>query len=104
MSQGVVILEGDNIGFESLAPTSATGITESVYKPASGAPRAQSVLITVETYQVRFRCDGTDPTASVGHIIPAGGSYLLRGYTNIANLSFIDTAVGASTVRVSTFA
>ena len=34
--------------------------------------QAKGALITVETDQVRWRDDGTDPTSSEGHLLNAG--------------------------------
>lgn len=103
MALGVSLVTGDPIGFESINPTTATGLTATLEDTSAGL-QAQTALITVETQPVRFRLDGTAPTASVGHVIAAGGSYIVEGTVAIRKLSFIDTAAGASTVRVTTFA
>jgi hypothetical protein len=34
----------------------------------------KSALVSVETQAVRYREDGTNPTAAIGHLIAAGGS------------------------------
>ena len=65
--------------------------------------QAVEVLIDVETYPVRFRLDGVDPTADVGHVLPSGASYILKGIADLKKLRFIDTASGASSVKVTTF-
>ena len=103
MAIGTVLIVGDPIGFETIAPTSAKALTATLVQTAAGV-QAQTALVTVEAQQVRFRMDGTAPTATVGHIIASGGSYVVEGHVAIKNLKFIDTAAGASTVRVTTFA
>lgn len=104
MTIGTIVLEREPLAFESLTPTTSTGITAAILRPSATQMEAQWAFITVETNQVRFRIDGTDPTASAGHVIAAGSSILLRGANTLRNLRFIDTAAGASTVRVTTFA
>ena len=100
---GVVSLYGDPIGHEVLTPTSATGITSALLTPANSGP-AKSALISVETYLVRFRVDGGTVTATTGHVIPAGGSYVIQGIASLKDVNFVDSAAGASVVRVTTFA
>ena len=179
MATGTLVFDGDAGAFETLAPTTSTGITAALIKPArvvgtstaadtttvtlaSGSStvdgyytgwdiylygaaagshqkrvitgyvgstlvatvgkqddptnaipyvlvpkfeglEATEALIDVETYQVRFRLDGVAPTATVGHILPAGSSYILKGTRDIKNIRFIDTASGASSVKVTLF-
>lgn len=100
MCNGVMTLNRQFQKFESLTPTAATGITTSLLTNAAGLP-AHEALITVESYQVRFRMDGTDPDADTGHVIAAGGSYVVTGIDALKALRFIDTTAGASTVRIS---
>ena len=46
-------------------------------------------LITAETADVRFRVDGTSPTASVGHKLASGDQLLLESPQEVANFSVI---------------
>ncbi len=39
----------------------------------------QKVLVTVESYPVRFTVDGTTPTSSVGHLLNVGDIYTCDG-------------------------
>ena len=103
MSQGATILYGDPISHEALTATGAVSITAALYKPDDAAP-AKTALVSVESFTARMRLDGTAVTDTTGHAIPAGGSYVLQGIGQIKNASFIDTASGASTIRISTFA
>jgi hypothetical protein len=46
-------------------------------------------FITAETAAVRFRVDGTSPTASVGHQLASGDRLLLESPQEVANFSVI---------------
>jgi len=50
-------------------------------------------LIQAETQNVRWRDDGTAPTASVGHILAAGETMFYEGDMN--NLKFIEVTTSA---------
>lgn len=76
------------------------GFTATKYRPADTSRKATTVLLTVEGDSLRFRLDGTNPTASVGHLVTAGGSVTLEGYDNIKNFRAIRVTTDA-TVRVS---
>jgi len=105
--KGTTILHGDAIGHEALTATGAVSITSTVYRPTSGVYKgitAARALVSVEAYTARMRVDGTAVTATTGHEIPAGGSYVLEGISSIKNANFIDTASGASTIRITAFA
>lgn len=87
--------------FESLTVSStAVGLTASKYIPTDSSRRATTALITVEADSIRFRIDGTNPTASVGHLATAGESIALEGYDNIKNFRAIRTTTDA-TIRVT---
>ncbi len=59
-------------------------------------------LITVETAAVRFRIDGTAPTATVGHVLEAGDVLELRGMGEIGKFQAIRRDGSDATLRVST--
>ena len=65
--------------------SSAVGLT-----PASGAQRA---LLCAQTQAVRFRDDGTSPTATVGIHLAAGEPYLYEG--DLSAIEFIEEAASA---------
>jgi hypothetical protein len=83
--------------------TTPTSTTPYILIPPFEGLEATEALIDVETYQVRFRLDGIAPTATVGHILPAGSSWILKGTRDLKNLKIIDTASGASSVKVTLF-
>src|SRR5512133_163434 len=84
-----------------LAIATGTGGTGA---PASGRTReATSALITVEGQAIRFRLDGTAPTASVGHQLNPGDSLQLEGYDAIARFLAIRVDAADATLRVTYF-
>ncbi len=83
--------------------TTPGSTTPYVLHPPLEGLEAQEALVTVETFQARFRIDGIAPTATVGHLLAAGESYLVKGAVALKNLKFIDTASGASAINISTF-
>lgn len=83
--------------------TTPTSTTPYILIPPFEGLEAKEALIDVETYQVRFTLHGVAPTATVGHVLPAGASYVLKGTRDIKNIRFIDTASGASSVKVTLF-
>ena len=93
---------GDQVGYEKLAPTTSTGFTATLIKPTSGEKlgySAKVVRIIPEDYPIRYREDGTAPTATEGPKIDAGTEHLIIGTENITNFRCIDTAAGASSVK-----
>ena len=58
--------------------------------------KADEVHLSVETANVRFRMDGTDPTTSVGELVEAGGQLSIVGRENVGKLRII--AVSGSPV------
>jgi hypothetical protein len=101
MSEILEVL-GDNTGYEKLAPTTSTGFTTTLIRPTSGTYQnmtAKAVLIGVETQPIRFRCDGTAPTADEGMYLAANNYYTIVGEQNIRNFHCIDTSAGASSVK-----
>jgi len=94
---------GDAGGYEALSPTSATGITASLRHPTSGIHKgrmARTAQIVVETNAIRFLLDGTDATANNGLLVQAGQNVTITGVNNVKNFSCIDTAAGASSVKI----
>lgn len=50
-------------------------------------------VVSCETQNVRWRDDGTDPTASVGHILVTGGYLVYDGL--VSKIKFIETTTSA---------
>lgn len=52
-------------------------------------PRCNEVLVICETNDMRFRTDGTDPTAANGMLLETGQNILLTGWQNISRFKAI---------------
>jgi len=92
--------------YESLSPVGATAFSENIRKPTAGTyanMTALAALITIETNAIRFREDGSNPSATEGLRIEAGQNYTVVGSENVERFRVIDTADGASTVKVQMY-
>lgn len=58
------------------------------------------VIATVATDSIRYRADSIAPTASIGHLVPAGVSFEVRGTQAIRDFKMIRVTTD-STVTVS---
>lgn len=75
------------------ATISSTALTlEDVGFSAAEVSAANRMRLTVETAAIRYRYDGTSPTASVGHLLAVGAVLLLDGNQNIELLELIADA------------
>jgi hypothetical protein len=93
--------------FETLSSiASSTPFSPSTYSVAGvgnrGTQFPEEALVTVETQSVRWRVDGTAPTAAVGHLAAAGSSITVSGYNNIKNFKVIETTASGK-ITVSYF-
>lgn len=94
MAQGFANQYQKPLGYQQITSLgSAANLT-----PPVGATAA---LITVETAGVRWRDDGSAPTASVGMPLTAGQSFTYYG--NLSAIQFIAVS-GSPTVNVSYYA
>jgi hypothetical protein len=90
---------GRQVGFEALAvSSSAVTFTASTgASPTTPAnPLARLLTCVVEGGDIRWRADGTSPTATVGSLVRNGQSFILRGESNIKNLEMIRTETDAT--------
>jgi len=86
--------------YESITVSNtAVGFTPSVYNPTGH--KAQVAFVTCEDASIRFRIDGTAPTASEGHLLNSGDSTTIEGYENIKNFKAIRTGASNATLRVT---
>ncbi len=74
----------------------AVGCTAGTYGDATRAE------MTLETAQIRYRIDGTSPTASEGHLVEVGDLIILKSAAQIANFEAIRTG-GVSGVLKCTY-
>ena len=79
----------DGFAFEALAvSTTAVAFTAATYAPTTGTP-AVMAKCSVETAAVRYRLDGTDPTATVGEVLEPGDELAVWGTMDIRSIRFI---------------
>jgi hypothetical protein len=86
--------EAITVANTAIGPTSAT------FAPSGEAP-AQRAVVTVETASLRYRYDGTAPTASVGHLALPGEVIVVDGVDNVAKLRMIRTGSTSAVVHVT---
>lgn len=85
--------------FETLtASTTAGKFTHATYAPAGSTPVL--AIATIESQSIRYRDDGTAPTASVGHQADAGAVLVVCGPA-IGNFSYIRKDSADATLRVT---
>lgn len=81
--------------FESITVAgTAIGFTTATYANNIKA------LVTVESGAVRFRADGTDPTAAIGHVLEMG-DVLTVDKSEFSKIRFIRKDGVSATLRVS---
>lgn len=84
-------------GYEQLSLTDGSAHALAAIPSQTGNPITLAVFC-VETTAIRFRDDGTAPTASVGMPVGVGGCWEYTG--NPANLSFIRQSASTATIDV----
>lgn len=76
---------------------SAIGGTSATYDDATHAE------ITLEEGQIRFRVDGTNPTASEGHLVEVGDVVVLNSASQIAEFMAIRTGTTSGILKATYF-
>ncbi len=89
-------LNGKTAAFEQLTVADTAKILTAVTYGL-----AKRAVITVETAQIRFRTDGTAPTAAVGHLLAAGDIVILESAEDIENFKAIRTGTVLAVLNVS---
>ncbi len=85
----------DTFAFEALSVAgTAVGFTAATYAGAYGA------IGRLEGAQIRYRTDGTAPTASVGTIVNPGDVIKIKGSRDLQAIKFIRT--GGTSATLST--
>ena len=66
---------------------------------------ADRIRVTAATQDLRYRYDGGDPTASVGHLLAVGQTLILDGQNNISQFKIIRAtgADGAASITLEKF-
>lgn len=82
------------IGYQQITSLSAAaGLTVPTTDKSGNKQQPTFALIVAETKDVRWRDDGTNPTASVGMPLTAGVPFQYDG--DLTNIKFIETAASA---------
>lgn len=85
--------------FESITVAdSAIGLTAA---KLSASPKPKKIFITIENAQLRYRMDGTDPSATVGHIANPTDIITLEGYSQLNNVKFIRKGATSAVIQVT---
>lgn len=79
---------GKPLGYQQLT-VSSTAVALTV------PTNAEAALVDVESNDVRWRDDGTNPTASVGKYLSSGTHYTFIGAEELAALKFIRVSADA---------
>jgi ribose 5-phosphate isomerase len=67
----------------------------------SAAKIRKAVFITVEDADIRYRIDGSDATATDGHVIKDGGSLYIAEIYSMQNLSMIRAGGSDAIIQVT---
>ena len=82
--------------FEALTIAgTSVGITSTTYSP-SGQPQMNHCIGRLATAQVRYRYDGTAPTASTGTLVEIGDQVVMDAHWKAAAIRFIRTGAPAA--------
>jgi len=99
----------DAFAFETITVSSAAiGFTAATIRP-SGQVAARYAFCTLAADNIRYRYDGSDPTATVGHyLIPSTtapmAEFTLFGYNNISKFrAILDTGAGGDATLSCTY-
>jgi hypothetical protein len=75
----------------------AVGFTSGTYEPSTGQP-AVVALVQCQVAAVRYRTDGTDPTAAIGKSLEIGDELAVCGKSNLDSIRFISRDGGTATL------
>jgi hypothetical protein len=96
---------GDNVLPNNYRPTDFEAITVADtaigFTAAKLVPTVVGVFCTLETGQVRFRMDGTDPDATTGHLLEVGQSFTITNRSALANIKFIRTSSTSGALKAT---
>jgi len=79
------------------ATSGGVALTSGTYDDATSAE------LTLETGQVRFRMDGTNPTSSEGHLVEVGDTISLKSAAQIAAFKAIRTGATSGVLKATYF-
>lgn len=91
----------DVVTYESITvAATAIGITSTVTNPV-GRMQANACSARLETAQIRYRFDGTDPTAAEGMLLEVGDMLLIGSNEDARRIRFIRTGSTSGVLKVS---
>jgi hypothetical protein len=88
-------------GYARYTPNAAIQLTATPDAGVVLPAEANSMVLSVKDNPIRYRTDGTDPTASEGLYLPVGVWFFEDQRAWMEQFRFIDTAAGASEVTVA---
>lgn len=88
--------------YEDITVTTSAVATLSASKlsPVGSSPPVDA-FISLETSSCRWRVDGGDPTASVGHLIVSSDTLTLEGLNNLKNFRILGVGAGSANLHVT---
>jgi hypothetical protein len=84
----------------------AVGLSAGKIKPESGPyanMSARAALLSLEEGDMRFRLDGTPPTAADGHYLTSGDTLVLTGTQAMEQFQAVRAGEAGGTLRVTYF-
>ena len=94
---GIAVCQAAGLQYETITVANTTiGFTASKIT----APVSEAVC-TLETAQIRFRVDGTDPTSSEGHLLETGQKWSSVNAVEIGNFRAIRTGGVSGVLKCS---
>lgn len=91
-----VFVVGDAYDFETITVGATAGRASATKTCPTGELCARALHCTVETDAIRYRFDGTDPTATVGHKVAADQYFWVVGINNVRRLRMIRVTADAT--------
>jgi hypothetical protein len=83
--------------FETISVAgTAVGFTAATWRDPSSGSAAKLAVVDIETAAIRWRADGTDPTATVGHPVGIGGQIKVYGGEDLTSFKMIRQGSTAS--------
>lgn len=91
----------DYVTYESVTVAATSiGITSTIINPV-GQPQQRACSARLETAQVRFRYDGTAPTAAEGTLLEVGEILDMRDVQTATAIRFIRTGATSGVLKVT---
>jgi len=102
MSVARRLMSGNGYAFETITVAgTAIGFTAATASPAAQNDAQKRAFVTLSGGSIRYRYDGSDPTATVGHRLMHGDSIAVEGGVNIANFKAIREGDVSGTLSVT---